>query len=67
MSIREFLAVGAIVCLGGMSLASFVVAEDEAITLTDRALSHLLKLRQERAAAAGGGQEQQMVFRVSTC
>jgi hypothetical protein len=35
MSIREFLAVGAIVCLGGMSCASFVVAEDEAITLTD--------------------------------
>jgi hypothetical protein len=31
--------------------------------LTDRALSHLLKLRQERAAAAGG-QDQQMVFRV---
>lgn len=40
-------------------------APSEAITLTDKALSHLLKLRQERAASAGG-QEQQMVFRVSS-
>lgn len=38
-------------------------APSEAITLTDRALSHLVKLRQERAASAGG-QEQQLVFRV---
>lgn len=40
-------------------------APSEAITLTENALSHLLKLRQEKAAAAGG-KDQQMVFRVSS-
>jgi hypothetical protein len=39
-------------------------APSEAITLTENALSHLLKLRQEKAAAAAG-QDQQLVFRVS--
>lgn len=38
-------------------------APTEAITLTDRALSHLVKLRQERAASSDG-KDQQLVFRV---